>query len=121
MRDRLVVTPEVRRRLGERARDLRRAATRSEQMLWAGLRGGRLGVRFRRQQVIGPFIVDFVCAQHNLIIEIDGPIHQDQPERDAERQQLLEACGYRVLRFDAHAVETALPSVIAAIAQHCHA
>jgi len=68
-------------------------------------------VRFRRQQPIGPFIVDFYCPTHRLIVEIDGPIHDEQRDRDRERQALLEACGYRFLRVPAADVEHNLPRV----------
>jgi len=60
-------------------------------------------------------VVDFFCASHGLTVEVDGPIHQSQQERDAERQALLEACGFRVLRCTAADVEHNLPQVIAAI------
>jgi very-short-patch-repair endonuclease len=58
-----------------------------------------LGVRFRRQHAIGPFIVDFYCSECSLVIEVDGGIHELQIEQDAERQAFLEALGLKVLRF----------------------
>lgn len=89
----------------EVAREFRREPTRSEGMLWELVRGKQLGVRFRRQQPIGPFVVDFFCPAHRLIVEVDGAVHASQGERDWERQLLLEACGYRVLRLAAAEVE----------------
>ena len=73
----------------------------------AGAAGRQLeGRRFRRQQPIGRFVVDFFCASERLIVEVDGAIHDQQREADAERQQILEALGYRVLRVSAELVET---------------
>src|SRR5437660_7946153 len=96
---RLEITEQERLRLRDAARSFRRAPTRSEEMLWRELRGSRLGVKFRRQHPIGPLVVDFRCPQLHLIVEVDGPIHEQQPERDAARQKLLEDRGYRVIRF----------------------
>jgi len=73
------------------------------------------GLKFRRQHAIGPFVVDFYCAAHRLIVEVDGSIHDLQREHDIERQRLLEACGYSVLRFSVAQVEYALPSIALAI------
>jgi len=72
--------------------------------------------KFRRQQVIGPFVVDFFCPEHRLIVEVDGTIHDTQRKHDEERQRMLESCGYAVVRVSAHAVETDLPGVLATIA-----
>ena len=86
----------------ERARDLRRNSTAAETKLWSYLRGRQLeGFKFNRQEPIGPYFVDFACRKGKLVIEIDGPSH-DEPgaaEYDAQRTQFLEAQGYRVLRF----------------------
>ncbi len=81
-------------------RQLRRASTKPEQLVWAVVRNRRLeGLKFRRQQSIDPFIVDFVCQDLKLIIEIDGGYHDDIFDADRNRQQYLEAEGYRVVRF----------------------
>jgi very-short-patch-repair endonuclease len=112
-RDRLVVPPKLKARTVEVARGFRKQPTNSEAVLWWFLRAGKLeGIRFRRQQPIGPFVVDFYCPQFRLIVEVDGSIHDSQRERDAERQSLLEAFGYRVVRVPAPAIETDLPSVL---------
>jgi very-short-patch-repair endonuclease len=72
----------------------------AERALWSALRKHRQdGFHFRRQHPIARFIVDFCCTAKRLCIEVDGPIHDEQQERDAERTAYLEACGYRVLRF----------------------
>ena len=72
----------------------------AEQKLWHHLRGKRLnGIKFRRQQTIGGYIVDFVSMEHRLIIELDGGQHSEQIEYDERRTAFLNAQGYRVLRF----------------------
>ena len=81
-------------------------------MLWAALRDKALGVKFRRQVVIGPFIADLVCASRRLVIEIDGPVHETQRERDAERQSFIEAEGYTFVRVTASEVENELDTVM---------
>jgi len=84
----------------ERARTLRKQLTDAERRLWQILRGRRLSsVKFRRQQPIGPFVVDFVCFERKLIIEVDGGQHAEQVSYDAERSRWFESQGYRVLRF----------------------
>jgi very-short-patch-repair endonuclease len=82
-----------------KARILRRNSTDAERRLWAALRDRRLrGYRFRRQYPIGPFIVDFACTRHQLVIEADGGQHAQNNE-DTVRTAWLEAHGWRVLRF----------------------
>jgi len=85
----------------ERARELRREMTPAEKILWQELRGNKLGVHFRRQQVIAGFIVDFYCHQVDLVIEVDGSVHEadEQKEKDTERDKVLSGMGIRVLRF----------------------
>jgi hypothetical protein len=69
-------------------------------MLWQRLRNQQLsGLKFRRQHPLGPFIADFYCAACRLVMEIDGDIHDLQPERDAARTEQFEQYGYRVIRF----------------------
>jgi len=83
-----------------KARELRNNLTKSEQALWKHLRMRQLaGYKFRRQQPIGPYIVDFVSFERRLIIEVDGGQHSQQVDYDAERTAWLEAQRYRVLRF----------------------
>jgi putative DNA methylase len=101
------------------AREFRAAPTPTEARLWAALRNRQLsGAKFRRQQQIGPFVVDFFCPEHRLIVEVDGTVHETQREHDEERQYMLESCGYRVVRLSVHAVVTDLSSVLVSIAQH---
>ncbi len=91
------------------ARAMRRAPTTSEAILWTALRGKKLdGVKFRRQHLVGPFIVDFCAASHRLIVEIDGSVHAN-PHRaatDARRDEYLRRT-HRILRISAALVEEA--------------
>jgi very-short-patch-repair endonuclease len=85
------------RGLGQ-ARAMRRNPTATERRLWRLLRDRRLeGLKFRRQVQIGPFIADFACLAHKLIVEADGPVH-DATE-DLARDGWLQTQGFRVLRF----------------------
>jgi very-short-patch-repair endonuclease len=102
------------------ARRCRHAPTRSEALLWQELRGGQLGAKFRRQHPIGPLIVDFCCPRLRLVIEVDGPVHDQQTDRDGARQHLLEARGYHVLRLTAHEVETNISAAVQRVALAIH-
>ncbi len=85
-----------------RARKLRRSMTAAERMLWDELRGRRLcGAKFKRQRPIGNYIVDFVCDEAKLIVEIDGGQHGIDVSRanDRVRTRWLKARGFRVIRF----------------------
>lgn len=82
------------------ARRMRQTPTDAESRLWGNLRAGRLvGHKFRRQQPLGRFIVDFVCFEQRLIVEVDGGQHVEAQLVDAARTAWLEKQGYRVLRF----------------------
>ena len=82
------------------ARHLRRDQTDAEARLWYRLRERRLeGFRFRRQFPIGNFIVDFCCRDQWLVVEVDGSQHMEREAADRGRSELIEARGYRVLRF----------------------
>jgi very-short-patch-repair endonuclease len=87
------------------ARRLRRDATDAEKALWRYLRNRSAGGgKFRRQQPIGPYIVDFVCLNARLVIEVDGGQHAVTLAADTQRTAFLEKEGYRVLRFWNHDV-----------------
>jgi very-short-patch-repair endonuclease len=96
--------PEESKSAGEhmraRARQLRRNATIPERALWQLLRDRRLGnVKFRRQHVIGPYVVDFYCSSHRLVVELDGRSHDDRGLEDRSRQDYLESvAGLKVFR-----------------------
>ena len=90
-----------------RARQLRKQSTDAERLLWRHLRSRQLnGYKFRRQQPIGRFILDFVCFERRFVVELDGGHHNDgqQGIHDAERSKWLEQQGYRVVRFWDHDV-----------------
>jgi very-short-patch-repair endonuclease len=102
----------------ERAKWLRQNMTEAEARLWCLLRAHRFqGYKFKRQKPIGPYIVDFVCMQHRVIIEVDGGQHQDRREYDQERDAWLRRRGYAVLRFWNHEVMGNLEGVLEAILQ----
>jgi very-short-patch-repair endonuclease len=69
----------------------------AEKILWQELRSNKLGVHFRRQQIIQGFIVDFYCHRAGLVVEVDGDIHDLQREEDARREKALSAVGLRSL------------------------
>jgi len=94
------LTPEDSAWLLTRARELRQQQTPSEQALWQQLRAKRFSsFKFRRQQPIGRYIVDFVCFDQKLIIELDGGQHAEAQEYDALRDEWLKQQGFHVLRF----------------------
>ena len=86
--------------LQTRAKKLRQNMSEAETRLWHHLRAGRLnGYKFRRQQPMGNYIVDFVCVTPKLIIEADGGQHAEQAEYDQARSLYLSGLGFTVLRF----------------------
>ena len=104
---------------------MRREPTPAEDALWQALRNRQLaGAKFRRQHAIGQFIVDFISTQHNLIVEVDGEVHDDtrQAEYDTGRTYELEGVGYHVLRFTngqvLHQLTTVLEKISEALHQH---
>lgn len=83
------------------AKHLRANQTSAETLLWQELRNRRCGgYKFRRQVPLDKFIVDFFCASHKLIIELDGPTHEGREAYDAERTQILQSLGYHLIRFN---------------------
>ena len=102
-------------RLKDYAKSMRNRQTKSEAMLWNALSGKNLdGFKFRRQHIIGAYITDFICLKQNLIVEVDGLIHQ-LPENkisDVERAAWLESEGYKVVRFTNNEVLGDLESVL---------
>jgi very-short-patch-repair endonuclease len=96
----------------QRAKELRRDMTPAEKILWQELRANKLGVHFRRQQVIAGFIVDFYCHKAALVIEVDGDIHDLQQEEDARREKVLSEMGLRIVRFRNEEVMKNLSAVV---------
>ena len=99
----------------QRAKELRREMTPAEKILWEELRANKLGVHFRRQQVIQGFIVDFYCHKAGLVIEVDGDIHDLQKEEDERRERVLSALGLRVVRFQNDEVVRDMSTVVGKI------
>jgi 5-methyltetrahydrofolate--homocysteine methyltransferase len=94
--------------------------TPAEDVLWQTLRGRRLnGLKFRRQHAVDRFIVDFYCGKPKLIIEIDGEVHLNNPPRDAERTKILQALGFRLIRFTNDEVLDNPAAILARIADVC--
>jgi very-short-patch-repair endonuclease len=84
----------------ERARSLRRGATKPERLLWGQLCNRKLqGCKFRRQHPVGPYFADFACVEQRLVIELDGWSHEATVEHDLRREAQIEAAGFRVIRF----------------------
>ena len=100
--------------LTSRSRELRRDSTEAEWKLWQVLRSRQLGgLKFRKQVEIDGYIVDFLCAERRLIIEVDGGQHT--PERDAQRTAFLESQGFTLIRFWNNDVLENLDGVYSAI------
>jgi very-short-patch-repair endonuclease len=99
----------------QRARDLRTRSTDAEKHLWYYLRAHRLGYKFKRQVPIDDFIVDFVCYEKRLVIELDGGQHQEKLVYDRKRTAALGKKGFRVLGFWNHDVLQQVEAVLEVI------
>ena len=98
------------------ASTLRRNQTDTEKHLWHSIRNRQLaGFKFRRQQPIATYIVDFVCLEHKLVVELDGGQHTGQQGYDAERTRILNTQGFKVLRFWNNEVFENLEGVLSVI------
>ena len=93
------------------SRKLRGAMTRTEVLLWQAIRGQALGYKFRRQVPLAGYVVDFLCIEKRLILELDGSQHVDSAH-DRIRDRRLEAAGYTVLRVWNHQIDANLPAVL---------
>jgi very-short-patch-repair endonuclease len=101
--------------LMRRAIDLRARSTPEERILWSELRGNRLGVHFRRQQILSPYIVDFYCHAAALVVEIDGSPHRLQQGYDRMRDEYFKRNCIRVLRLPNALIRNDKASALAAI------
>ena len=104
------------------AKNLRKRTTDTERRLWQYLRAKRFaGLKFRRQEPIGPYIVDFVCFEKKVIVELDGGQHalRAEVENDSRRNQWFESQGYTVLRFWDNEVFANVQEVLEVIWKHC--
>ena len=103
-----------------RARTLRRQATRAEQIIWQRLRARQMnGRKWRRQQPVGPYIVDFICPELKLVVEVDGDVHAGREAHDAARQAALESTGLKVIRFTNNDVIENLDGVLTVLWSLC--
>ncbi|MDR3443244.1 MAG: endonuclease domain-containing protein [Legionella sp.] len=103
--------------LRQHARNLRKNSTDAEKHLWYNLRANRLGFKFKRQVPMGTYIVDFVCLEKRLIIELDGGQHLDNQAYDLKRTDWLQLQGFKVIRFWNHDVLQQTTSVLEVILQ----
>jgi very-short-patch-repair endonuclease len=106
-----------------RARKLRRTLTDAETILWSRLRRNALGMKFRRQHPVGPYIADFACTPARLIVEVDGGTHSTDEERDydARRDAFLRRLGRRVARVSNADVYKSLDGIMEMISEVAHA
>ncbi len=104
--------------LKQRAREMRKHPTPAERRLWQCLRRRQVkGHYFRRQHVIGRYIVDFICMKQMVIVEVDGQTHHYREAYDEARTAWLEAQGHRVLRFTNEQVLEHTEMVVGQIAE----
>ncbi len=95
---------------------MRKRLTDAERLLWRHLRNRELnGSKFRRQYLVGSFMVDFICLEKNLVIEVDGGPHAENEEQDIQRSAYLNRMGYRVFRFRNNQVMQETERVLEAI------
>ncbi|MEZ6930065.1 endonuclease domain-containing protein [Aeromonas sp. S16(2024)] len=101
----------------DKRREQRGNSTAPERRLWQVLRAGQLGVKFRRQQGIGPYIADFYCPERLLVIEVDGDSHFDEQglSHDKQRDAYMAGLSLTVLRFSNREVMQNLPGVVVSI------
>jgi very-short-patch-repair endonuclease len=103
----------------DRAKALRRAMSLPEVLIWRALKGGAIDrLKFRKQHPIGPYVLDFYCHAAKLAVEVDGASHDfgDRPERDARRDDWLEAQGIATLRLPASLVLRDMDAAVRTIA-----
>jgi very-short-patch-repair endonuclease len=110
---------KMRSPLRNAAKSLRKQATNTEWSLWFHLQAKQLeGLKFRRQQPIGKYVVDFVCFEKKIIIEVDGGQHSEN-DYDKERDEWLKKEGFKVLRFWDNEVLSNMAGVLEVIRSHC--
>lgn len=101
------------------AKQLRTNSTDAERLLWSRLRAGRLlASKWKRQQPLGDYIVDFICFDSRLVVELDGGQHASNKDADARRDAWLHEEGFLVLRFWNNEVIGNLEGVLATIVKH---
>jgi very-short-patch-repair endonuclease len=106
-------------RLVNTAKTLRKSQTDAEKLLWKYLRAKQMeGLKFRRQQPIGNYVIDFICLEKSLVIEVDGGQHADN-KKDKERDAWLKSEDFKVLRFWNNDVLTNMKGVLEVIRENC--
>ncbi|MBT3393396.1 MAG: endonuclease domain-containing protein [Elusimicrobiaceae bacterium] len=106
----------------ENAKELRKSLTPAERFLWSKIKEKQLGYKFRKQHVIAKYIVDFICLEKNLIIELDGGQHNEETkEYDEKRDLILNKEGYKVIRFWNNDVLKNIEGVVLEIQKHLKA
>ncbi len=103
----------------DNAKQHRSDPTVAEKIVWEHLRAKQIDLKFRRQHLIDKYIVDFVCLEKRLVVEIDGKYHEQNKEQDDFRTSVLESLGYKVIRFTNEEVIANIDSVIASIKETC--
>ncbi len=100
--------------LKQTRRVLRNNATPQEVILWSRLKNSNLGYKFRRQQSLGNYIVDFYCKERKLIVEIDGSQHDDRDAKiyDVSRSNYFKSFGFNVLRFWNNEINTNIQGIV---------
>jgi very-short-patch-repair endonuclease len=102
------------------AKTLRKRSTDAENLLWKHIRAKRLqGLKFRRQEPIGKYIVDFVCYERRVIIELDGGQHNVDIDKDEERALWLKNRGFKILRFWNNDVLKKIEEILEVILKEC--
>jgi len=108
-------SPESWEVLNAKAKEFRKNPTNAEEIMWVELRDHKLGYHIRRQHIIAGRIVDFVCLEKKLVIEIYGPIHEYQKQDDEARTKDLNDNGFRVIRFENEEVLSEIDEVLSQI------
>ena len=115
----MTVRPSTYKLMKSLQQDNKKNSTEAERILWESLRGKKVGYKFRRQHIIDEFIVDFVCLEKSLVIEIDGGYHntEEQKDVDALRTDILNKLGFNVIRFKNSQVIDAIDNVLQQISE----
>lgn len=103
------------------ARSLRKTQTYPEKLLWEKLRNRQFkGLKFRRQFPIGIYVVDFYCPERNLIIEVDGKVHDEEEQKmwDTDRELNLKDSQYKIIRFNAKDIINDIESVLSNLSDY---
>ena len=111
--------PSVYKLMKELQLERKKKTTEAEQILWEQLKTKKLDSKFRRQHIVDEFIVDFICIEKNLIIEVDGKYHttKEQQEADDLRTKILQELGFKVIRFTNEEVIGNIENTISKISQ----